>query len=318
MRRLVLGLVMLAAFVVTAAAQGYPQRLVRVIVPFPAGGSYDVLARMIAQKLSDKWGQQVVIENRSGGNGEVGTGYVAGSAPDGYTLLFWGDGVLITQWMNKGRTFNVLQAFAPVSLVARTSQLVVANPQLPAKTLRDLIALGKDGRTDVRYATAGPGTPGHLAVELLMAKTGAKFRHIPYRGGALALTDVLSGQVELVSTGLPALISTVRAGKIVPIAVTTEKRSPALPDVPSMNELSPGVFVDTWYGFLAPADLPDAIAQKIHADVSAVTRSPDIMARLDEQGFEFVGEGPAQLRALMQRDLPRYQEILSIAGVSAE
>ena len=181
-----------------------------------------------------------------------------------------------------------------------------------------MIALGKDGKTDLRYATAGPGTPGHLAVELLMAKTGTKLRHIPYRGGALALTDLLSGQVEMVSTGLPALLSTVRAGTIVPLAVSTEKRSPALPNVPAMVEAAPGVYVDTWYGFLAPAGLPDAVAAKIHADVVAVMRSPALLARIEEQGFEFVGEGPAELRALMVRDLPRYQEMLSIAGVKAE
>jgi tripartite-type tricarboxylate transporter receptor subunit TctC len=211
-----------------------------------------------------------------------------------------------------------VKSLAPVSLVARTAQLLVGRSTLQAKTLTELIALGKDGKTDLRYATAGPGTPGHLAVELLMAKTGTKLRHIPYRGGALALTDLLSGQVEMVSTGLPALLSTVRAGTIVPLAVSTEKRSPALPTVPAMIEAAPGVYVDTWYGFLAPAGLPDAIAAKIHADVVAVMRSPTLLARIEEQGFEFVGEGPADLRALMVRDLPRYQEMLSIAGVKAD
>jgi len=317
MRRIVLSL-LLTAFATTAVAQSHPQRLVRIVVPFPPGGSYDVLARQIAQGLTERWGQQVQVDNRSGGNGEVGTVHVANSPPDGYTLLFWGDGVLITQWLNKSRSFDAVKSFAPVSLVARTAQLLVGRPTLQAKSLTDLIALGKDGKTDLRYATAGPGTPGHLAVELLMAKTGTKLRHIPYRGGALALTDLLSGQVEMVSTGLPALLSTVRAGTIVPLAVTTEKRSPALPNVPAMTEAAPGVYVDTWYGFLAPAGLPDTIAAKIHADVVAVMRSPALLARIEEQGFEFVGEGPAELRALMVRDLPRYQEMLSIAGVKAE
>lgn len=317
MRRIVLSL-LLTAFATAAAAQSYPQRLVRIVVPFPPGGSYDVLARQIAQGLTERWGQQVQVDNRSGGNGEVGTVHVAGAVPDGYTLLFWGDGVLITQWLNKSRSFDAVKSFAPVSLVARTAQLLVGRSTLQAKILSELIALGKDGKTDLRYATAGPGTPGHLAVELLMAKTGTKLRHIPYRGGALALTDLLSGQVEMVSTGLPALLSTVRAGTIVPLAVSTEKRSPALPNVPAMTEAAPGVYVDTWYGFLAPAGLPDAIAAKIHADVVAVMRSPALLARIEEQGFEVVGAGPAELHALMVRDLPRYQEMLAIAGVKAE
>jgi tripartite-type tricarboxylate transporter receptor subunit TctC len=318
MKRLIATLI--AVFVLSgmAAAQTFPQRLVRIVVPFPPGGSYDILARNIAQGLSETWGQQVVVENRAGGNGEVGTAAVAASPPDGYTMLFWGDGILIAQGLVKNRAVDAIKSFAPVTLVARTSQALVARADFRAKDLPALLALAKDGSVDVRYATAGVGTPGHLAVELLNAKSGGKLRHVPYRGGALALTDLLSGQIDLVSTGLPALIEHIRAGSIIPLAVSPEKRSKVLATTPTMNEVVPAVFIDTWYGFLAPAGTPDAVIAKIHTDIAAVTRGPAFVKRIEEQGFELVDVGPGELRALMERDLPRWLEIIALAGVKSE
>jgi tripartite-type tricarboxylate transporter receptor subunit TctC len=224
---------------------------------------------------------------------------------------------LINQGLIKNRAFDPLRSFAPVSLVARSPQLLVARRGINASKLSDILTLARDKKADVIYGTAGAGTPGHLAAELLAAKSGAALRHVPYRGGAPALTDLLAEQIDLVSTGLPALIANVRAGSVVPIAVSSEKRSAILPDVPAMNEMVPGVFVDTWYGILAPAGVPDAIVAKIHTDVVAVMSSPQVAQRLTEQGFERVGAGPTELRALMERDLPRWQEIVSLAGIKA-
>lgn len=308
-------LFLLFLFTETAVAQPCTQRIMRIVVPFPPGGSYDILARSIAQGLSERWSQQVVVENRSGGNGEVGTAAVAGSVPDGCTLLFWGDGILISQGLVKNRTVDAIQSFTPIALVARTAQALVARADFHARTLPSLLEASKASGADIRYATAGIGTPGHLAVELLNAKSGSKLRHVPYRGGALALNDVLSGQVELVSTGLPALIAHVQAGSIFAIAVSTEKRMAVLPQVPTMHETVSNAFVDTWYGFLAPAGLPESVGAQLHRDISAFMRTPALASRLQEQGFELVDLGPNDLRELMIRDLPRWLEIISVAGL---
>lgn len=315
MRRLVAMLVGLAMMSSGAAADAYPERVVKLLVPFPAGGSYDVIARLVANGLSEKWGRQVIVENKGGAAGEIGAAAVATAAPDGYTLLLWGDGLLINQATVKQRAFDPLTSFVPVSLVARSPQLLVAGRGVKAKSLAELIKLAKESGADLRYGTAGLGTPGHLAAELLAAKSGGALRHVPYRGGAPALTDLLSGQIELVSTGLPALLSNVQAGTVTAIAVSSEKRSTLLPDVPAMNEVVPGVFVDTWYGLLGPKGLPPAIAEKVHADVTAIMSSPQLAKRLADQGFEPVGAGPAELKAVMERDLPRWQEIVAIAGL---
>ena len=318
MRKCLLGLGLLLMLAGTAIAQPCGQRVMRIVVPFPPGGSYDILARSIAQGLSEKWSQQVLVENRSGGNGEVGTAAVAGAAPDGCTLLFWGDGILISQGLVKNRAVDAIKSFAPVTLVARTAQALVARADFRAKTLPALIEASKQPGADIRYATAGIGTPGHLAVELLNAKSGSKLRHVPYRGGALALNDLLSGQIELVSTGLPALIGHVQAGGIIALAVSPEKRMAVLPQIPAMRETVPDAFLDTWYGFLAPAGTSDAVTAQLHQDIAAIMRAPALASRLQEQGFELVDLGPGELRDLMMRDLPRWLEIIGVAGLKNE
>lgn len=315
MRKSLAALALTALVSAPAAAQDYPERFVRLVVPFPAGGSYDVIGRLVARGLSERWNKQVVVENRGGAAGDIGSAAVASAPPDGYTLLLFGDGILINQGLMKSRAFDPLKNFAPVSLVARSPQLLVARPGLGVKTLPELIALKKG---DITYGTAGNGTPGHLAAELLAANSKAPLRHVPYRGGAPAITDLLSGQIDLVSTGLPALLGPVQGGTMVPIAVSSEKRSPLLPNVAAMNETVPGVFLDTWYGLLAPAGTPAAIINKIHADVVAVMGEPQLAARLGEQGFEWVGGGPAELRTVMERDLPRWQEVIGIAGLKGK
>ena len=296
-----------------ASAQSYPSRVVTMVVPFPPGGSYDVVGRLIAQGLSERWKKQVIIENKGGVAGDIGAYRVATAASDGYTLLLWGDGILINQALLSKRQFDATKSFEAVTLAARSPQLLVARKGLNINDLARLLQVAKDNKTDVRFGTAGAGTPGHLAAELLAAKSQSALRHVPYRGGAPALTDLLAEQIELVSTGLPALISSVRSGAVVPIAVSSEKRSPILPDVPSMNEIVPGVFLDTWYGILAPAGTPHDIIAKISGDVSEVLKDANIRERLKEQGFEVVGSSPEELRSLMVRDLPRWKDIVELA-----
>jgi tripartite-type tricarboxylate transporter receptor subunit TctC len=297
-------------------AQACPQSSVlKFVVPFPPGGSYDMLARTIAQALGERSSQKVVVENRSGGNGEVGTTFVAKAAPDGCTLVFWGDGILINQGTVETRAVDILKDFTAVSMVARTAQTLVARADFRARTLPALIALSGRAGEDIRYATAGVGTPGHLVIELLNAKSGSKLRHVPYRGGALALSDLLGGHVELVSTGLPALIGQIQSGALIALAVSPEKRTPVLPDVPTMAEVAPAVSFDTWYGFLAPAGTPDPVRGKLHAEIAAIMRVPTIASKLVEQGFEIVDLGPPELRGLMERDLPRLMEVVALAGL---
>lgn len=300
-----------------APAKACPQSSVlHFVVPFPPGGSYDVLARNIAEGLSARTGQKILVENRSGGNGEVGTAFVAKSARDGCTLVFWGDGIIINQVTVPNRQVDVIKDFAPVALVARTAQTLVARADFKAKNLKELIELSRQPGADIRYATAGVGTPGHLVIELLNSKTGSRLRHVPYRGGALALTDLLGGHVDLVSTGLPALMGQIKSGQIVAVAVSPQKRTAILPDVPTMSEIAPGVYFETWYGFLAPVETPPAVIEKLHTDIAAVMKVPALSNKLVEQGFEILDEGPAQLQELVRNDLTRLREIVEISGLS--
>jgi tripartite-type tricarboxylate transporter receptor subunit TctC len=318
MRLLVTLVSSLCVLVSVGPVHACPQSSVlRIIVPFPPGGSYDVLARTIAQGLTERSNRTVAVENRSGGNGEVGSIAVAKSNSDGCTLVFWGDGLLINQGTVENRSVDILKDFAAVALVARTAQTIVARADFRAKTLPAVMDLSKQPGSDIRYATAGVGTPGHLVVELLNAKAGSKLRHVPYRGGALALSDLLGGQIELVSTGLPALIGQIRSGALIALAVSPEKRTPTLPDVPTMMEVTPGVSFDTWYGFLAPAGTSDPVLAKLHTDIAGFMRVPAVAEKLEQQGFEIVDLGPAELRSLMHRDLPRLMEIVAIAGIKA-
>jgi tripartite-type tricarboxylate transporter receptor subunit TctC len=322
MRCIVFVLLGLMPWIVSAlpasAADPYPQRNVTLLVPFPAGGSFDVIGRLIARSLAEKWGYQVVVENKPGAAGDIGWGNAAKAAPDGYTLVLASDGILSNEALTKKRAFDPLKSFTPITLVARSPQILVGGPALKAKTLAEVVAQGRDTAIDLRFGTAGAGTPGHLVVELLNKVGNTKIRHVPYRGGAPALTDLLGGQIQLVSTGLPAMLPSIQAGSIVPIAVSSEKRFPSLPNVPSMNEAVPGVAVDTWYGVIGPAGLPNEIRDKIHADIVAVMSTPSITTRLTDTGFEFVGSGPAEFSAIMQRDLPRWREIVEMSGIKPE
>jgi tripartite-type tricarboxylate transporter receptor subunit TctC len=301
-----------------SAADPYPQRNVTLVVPFPAGGSFDVIGRLVGRALSEKWGHQVVVENKPGAAGDIGWGNVAKATPDGYTLVLSSDGILSNEALTKRRAFDPLKSFVPITLVARSPQILVGGPALKAKTLAEVVEQGRDAKLDLRVGSAGAGTPGHLIAEALAKVGRTKLRHVPYRGGAPALTDLLGGQIELVSTGLPAMLSAIRAGTVVPIAVSSEKRFPSLPNVPTMSEVVPGVDVDTWYGILGPVGLPNEIRDKIHADIVAVMRNPTVTSRLTDTGFEFVGAGPAEFSAIMQRDLPRWREIVEMSGIQPQ
>jgi tripartite-type tricarboxylate transporter receptor subunit TctC len=301
-----------------AAHAQYPNKPVRFVVPFPAGGSYDVIARLLGRQLSEKWGQQVVVDNRSGAAGNIGTEHVAKSKPDGYSLLIFGDGMLINESLYSNPPYNSERDFDPITLAAISPQMLVANPKLGVRTIPELIAKAKAAPGKINYGTAGSGTPGHLAGELLNQLAGIQLTHVLYRGGAQTMTDLVAGQIELVFTGFPATLGQIRAGTIVPIGVSSAKRSPTMPDVPAIGESIPGFHVNTWYGVLAPKGVPPEIRTKIGDDVRAVLKIPALQTMLIDQGFEAVGSSAAELAKTIHDDSPVWRDLIKKSGATAD
>jgi tripartite-type tricarboxylate transporter receptor subunit TctC len=321
MRRLLLTLVISivgAVAVQPAGAQDFPTRPVRVVVPFPPGGSYDVIARLLGRHLSERWGQQIIVDDRSGAAGNIGTEFVAKSKPDGYTLLMFGDGLLINQSLYAHAPYDTERDFDPITLAAISPQMLVANPKLGIRTISDLVALAKTRPGKINYGTAGAGTPGHLAGELLQQLAGVTLVHVPYRGGAQTMQDVVAGQIELVFTGMPATLGQIRADTVVPLGVSSRRRSPTLPDVPAIAETIADFHVNTWYGLLAPKGTAAALIAKVAADVKTVVAIEALRAQLIEQGFEPVGGTPAELAATIRNDLPVWRDLIVRSGAHAE
>jgi tripartite-type tricarboxylate transporter receptor subunit TctC len=294
----------------------FPERPVRIVVPFPPGGSYDVVARLLARALQEAWPEGIVIDNRAGAGGNLGAEFVAKAPADGHTLLLWGDGLLINQALYPRRPWDALRDFAPVAKLAQSPQLLIASPD---RRLDSLAALLATARTrEVTYATAGIGTPGHLATELLRARTGARLVHVPYRGGAPAIADLLGGQVDLVCTGVPACLPFLADSRVLPLGVSSAQRFATLPAVPAMAETVPEVAVDTWYGLLAPAAIEPDVCIRITAKVMQALAPPATAAALQAQGFEPDSAGPAAFAALLARDAPRWAELVALSGAKVE
>jgi tripartite-type tricarboxylate transporter receptor subunit TctC len=317
MRVLMIVLALLLSGVSAAQAQ-YPNRPVRLVVPFPPGGSYDVIARLLSRDLSQRWGQQVVVDNRSGAAGNIGTEHAAKSKPDGYTFLVFGDGLLINQSLYANPPYDTERDFDPVTLAAISPQMLVANPKVGVRTIAELVALAKTKPGAINYGTAGTGTPGHLAAELLNSLAGIKLNHVLYRGGAQSMQDVIAGQIELVFTGFPATLGQIRAGTVVPLGVSSRKRSPTLPDVPAIGETIPDFHVNTWYGVLAPKGVPAEILTKVGDDVRAVVAVQALQTQFIEQGFEAVGSSAASLAQTIRDDLPVWRDLIRRSGATAD
>jgi len=305
-----------------AAAQSsgerYPNRPVRFVVPFPPGGSYDVIARLLGRHLSERWGQQIIVDNRSGAAGNIGTEFVAKSKPDGYTILVFGDGLLINQSLYSHPPYDTERDFDPITLAAISPQMLVANPRLGAKNIADLVRLAKERPGKINYGTAGAGTPGHLAGELLQQLTGIQLVHVPYRGGAQTMQDVVAGQIELVFTGMPATLGQIRADTVVPLGVSSRKRSPTLPDVPAIAETIADFHVNTWYGLLAPKGTARELVAKIGDDTRAVLQIAALKAQLIEQGFEPVGSTAESLAGTLRDDMPVWRDLIVRSGAHAD
>jgi tripartite-type tricarboxylate transporter receptor subunit TctC len=301
------------------SAQDYPTRPVRWVVPYPAGGSTDILARIIGQYLSEHLGQQFVIENKPGAGNNLGTEAVVNAAPDGYTLLLVNPAHGINATLYTKLSFNFIRDIAPVAGIMRVPNVMEVNLEVPAKTVAEFIAYAKANPTKINWASSGNGTSVHLSGELFKMMTGVQLTHVPYRGSAPALTDMISGQVQVMFDNMPSSMSHIQAGKLRALAVTTAKRSPALPDVPTVGETVPGYEASAWFGMGAPKGTPRAIIDKLNKGVNAALVDPKVKARLAELGGDTLLPGtPEDFGKVIAEETDKWAKVVKAAGVTVE
>ena len=318
-RSLLTGLAVLPAAPALAQPRWAPDRPVRVVVPFAAGGSTDVTARLVATALAERLGQPVVIENRPGAGGNVAAEHVARSAPDGYTLFMATSGIVAAnQALYRSLPFDALRDFAPITQVAFVPNLLVVNPGVPANTMAELVALARARPGQINYGSAGSGTSQHIAGALFAARANLELQHVPYRGGAPAVTDLVAGRIQMIFSPLVEVIAQVRANQLRPLAITTARRSALLPEIPTVAETVPGFEVALWNSLLAPAGTPPAAIARISEEAAAALRTPELRARLAEQGSEPVGSTPAEFAAFIRAEIPKWTEMVRLSGATAE
>jgi len=313
-----LGLQIATAALSPAAARDYPARPVHWVVAFPAGGSNDVVARLIAQALSAQLGQPFIVENKSGAGGNVGTEAALRAGGDGYTLLFAAPHNAINASLYPKLAFDFLKDSVQIAGIARTPSVMEVNPSVPARTVREFIDYAKARPGKINLASPGNGTAIHLAGELFMAMTGVTLLHVPYRGGAPALTDMLSGQVQVMFDALPSSLARIQAGSLRALAVTTEERSQVLPDLPTVAETVPGYEASIWYGMVAPKGTPAEVIDTLSKAMNAVLAQPQMKARLAELGCTPMPMGPAELGSLLAAETAKWGKVVKFAGVSAD
>lgn len=302
-----------------AAAQTWPAKTIKIVVPFPAGGTSDVLARMIGQKMTEHWGQPVVIENKPGSNGNLGADAVAKSAPDGYTLVLMDVGNLAISPSLYKLPFNVEKDFAPVAMVGYSPHLLVVSNQVPASTMAELIAYAKAQKGKLNFAAAGGnGSATHLAGVVFAQRSGIQWGYVPYKGGAQAMTDLIGGQVDVTFNGMVATLPHVKGGKIKLIALSSPKRNAELPQTPTVAETLPGFLTGSWQGLLAPADTPKAVVDKLHAEVLRITALPDVKERLTTLGAEPSRMSPADFSQWLKAEIPAMAKIVKDEKITLE
>lgn len=298
----------------TAWPQAYPVKPIRMVVPFAAGGPSDLVARLIGQKLTESWGQAIVIDNRGGAGGNIGTGLVAKAAADGYTLVLVGMHFVVNPALYRSAGYGVERDFAAVTNVAVSPTIIAAHPSLGARDVRELAQLAK--RSAVDYGSPGTGTAGHLAGELFCTVAGIKMQHIPYKGAGPAYSDLLGGQIKLAVTAMPAATPHVRAGRLHAIAVTTLQRASALPEVPTVAESGfPGFFVDNMYGVLVPRATSPAVVKQLHQAIARVVKQPDIRERLSGQGYDPVANTPDEFSAYLRAEVVKWSKVIRERGM---
>ena len=302
-----------------SAAQGYPARPVKIIVPFVAGGATDVVARLLAQKLTEAWGQSVIVENRAGAGGNIGADAVAKSPPDGYTLLMTsGSIVTANPYIYKSMPFDAAKDLLPITNVASGPQVIVVATSVPAKDLRELIAMAKSSPGKVNYGSAGVGTQTHLAFENFLYSAGVDMTHVPYKGEAAVITDLMGGQIQAATPNLGAAIGFIKDGKLRALAVTSKERSAQLPDVPSASETIPGFENTGWFGLMAPAGTPREVIEKVYRDSAKVLHSEEFRAKLAQQGMVPVGNSPADFGAAIREESARWAKVVQQRGLAQQ
>ena len=302
----------------TAQAQQFPDRPITLVAPFSPGGALDLIARALAQKLNDEFGQSVVVDNRAGAAGIIGTQYVARAAPDGYTILL---GATTTHGINPSLypklPYDAVNDFAPVSLIATIPHMLVVNPNLPVNSLQDLIKLGKT--KPMSFGSAGIGSPHHLAGEMLKSETQMNIQHIPYKGSGPAMVAVMSGELEFMSTEVTAAMPHIKAGKLKPLAVAAAKRSPTLPDVPTFAEQGMAGFeVTAWYAIFAPRNTPKDVVEKLNRALAKAVRQPDVKEKFATLGATPIGGTPDELGAYVKKEIARWASAVKASGATAQ
>jgi tripartite-type tricarboxylate transporter receptor subunit TctC len=301
-------------------AQQYPTRPVRFVVPFAPGGSVDTLARTVGPKLADAVGQQIVVDNRPGGNGDIGMLIVAKAPPDGYTILLgYIANLAIAPSLYPKMPYDPGKDYAPVTQVATSPNVLTAHPSVPARGLQELIALAKAKPGAVNFASTGVASVGHLTGELLNSLAGMKMTHVPYKGGGQAIIDLVGGHVQVMFSGFSAAMPHIKSGKVRALAVTGAKRSPALPDVPTIAEQGfPGVEATAWYGVLAPAGTPKPVVVRLHGELVKIFKMPDVVQRLDALGFEMVGSTPEEFSSYMKAETMKWAKVVKASGAKPD
>jgi len=314
-----LGAVLLMAAALTHA-QSFPVKPVRVITPFTAGSAIDTLARVVGQKLGDTWGQQVVIDNRIGANGIIGTEAAAKAPADGYTVYLGNISTLaVNPHLYLKLPYDALRDFAPVTLAATIPVVLVVHPSLPVKSVRELIALAKAHPGQLNYASGGTGSAQHLPMEMLRVETGINIVHVPYKGLGPAFSDVLGGQVPMMFTGVSNVVPYMKTGRLRVLAIGSPKRSATLPDVPTVAEAGvPGFDFDSWTGYLVPVGTPRELIVKLHADITRTLVAPEVRDKLVTLGFDLVGGTPEAFATLIRNDIARFGKLIKAAGIKAE
>ena len=301
----------------TAAAQAWPSKPVKIVVPFVAGGATDVVARLLAQKLTEAWGQSVVVENRAGAGGNIGADVVAKSPPDGYTILMTsGSIVTANPYIYKAMPFDPAKDLVPITNVASGPQVIVVNSGVAAKDLREFIAMAKAAPGKVNYGSAGVGTQTHLAFENFLYSAGADMTHVPYKGEAAVITDLMGGQIQAATPNLGAAMGFIKDGKLRALAVTSRERNPQLPDVPAASEVIPGFENAGWFGLMAPAGTPKEIVDRIHRDSARILTSEEFRGKLAQQGMVPVANSPADFAAAIRDESARWARVVKERGLA--
>jgi tripartite-type tricarboxylate transporter receptor subunit TctC len=307
-----------AVFQRRASALDYPTRSVRFVVGFAPGGQQDIVARLLSQWLSERLGQQFLVENRSGAGGNIGAEAVVNSPPDGYTLLLVGSPNAINATLYDKLNFVILRDIAPVASIARTPLVMEVNPSVPVKSVAEFIAYARAKPGQINFASAGNGTPQHVSAELFKMMTGLSMTHVPYRGAAPALTDMLSGQIQVMFDPLPASIQYIRSGQLRPLAVTTATRWPEMPDLPTVNETVPGYITDSWYGVGVPRNTPAEIIDRLNREINAGLADSKLKARLADLGTSVLVGSPADFGKLMADETAKWAKVVKASGARAD